>query len=389
MKNNCFKILFRIFTVLFLSAGGVLLSLGVLVKAAPPGPSAGAFAPGNGPDTLMAAAIAFTSTDQTPTTPLTHPVAAAFAPRYVSGFGIDNAFTVFFEDRDNGSRIYFNTTTTGPLGFSATSTPTNILQETHFLVKDWPVTVGDTLYAYRGWGSVGNNPQHHFYVSNNLITWTLVSTFTISNSAAFTNARGQVYYGFHDVINLNGTYYAFAESNAGQTMLVSSTLGTDNWIAFAGMGGLLPADGPLQMPGPTGPTPTGSFFELAENRGYGKIHVPGNDSAIYLAVNTTAKPGMDPAALEGAFTNPANWTWHDGTTGLPSSPVLTETAEHDFREAWLVPRTGPDGNWVIIYTADFGASDGGKALGYAGSPPAMINPAGSYIYLPLISREWN
>ncbi|MDZ7308482.1 MAG: hypothetical protein ONB49_15680, partial [candidate division KSB1 bacterium] len=39
------------------------------------------------------------------------------------------------------------------------------------------------------------------------------------------------------------------------------------------------------------------------------------DNNFYLAINTAAKASLAPAALEAAFINPANWTWHDGTTG--------------------------------------------------------------------------
>lgn len=51
---------------------------------------------------------------------------------------------------------------------------------------------------------------------------------------------------------------------------------------------------------------------------------------------------------------------------MPTSSLLEATAEHDLREAWVVPPQDPDlSDWVIVYTADFGAADGGKALGYA------------------------
>jgi hypothetical protein len=319
--------------------------------------------------------------DQTPTQPLAHPTASDFQPRYMSSFGQDDAFTVFFEDRDNSGRISFNQTTTGPLGFSAASTATNIV-DTHFVVKDWPVVISGTTYDYRGWGSDGNNSQHNFYVSNNLITWTHVSTFTIANSAAFTTAQGFVYYGFHDVIPLNNTYYAFGESNGGQTMIVSSTTGTDDWIAFAGVGGIDPADGPLQMPG--SPTPTGNFLPLTQDRGYGKLHVRGDDGGFYLAVNTAAQPSLSPAALEAAFIDPANWTWHDGSTGLASAMIYTATAEHDLRELWAVPSSDPDADWTVIYDADYGAADGGKALGYMGVIPAR--PVDHFTIQPVDSQ---
>jgi len=311
-----------------------------------------------------------TVTDQTLTAPLANPAPSSFQPRYISGFGSDNSFTVFFEDRDAGKTISYASTTTGPTGLSASATATNIA-DTHFLVKDWPINVDDTDYAYRAWGSVGNNMQHHFYVSNNLTDWILVSTFTIPNAASFTDAHGWVYYGFHDVILLNGTYYAFAESNQSQTMLVRSTNGDDVWEAFASIGGR-PGWGPLELPAGVsyGWTPSGSFVDLGHDRGYGKIHVDPRDSNFYLAVNTAAVASLPPADLEAAFINPANWTWHDGTTGPAANPILSETSEHDLRECWVVPNSDPDADWVIIYDANFGTSDGGKALGYATvSPP--------------------
>jgi len=325
-----------------------------------------------------------TVTDQTPLFPLPSPDPGSFQPRYISGFGLDGTFTVFFEDRDNGNKISFNRTTNGPLGFSLTSTATNIA-DTHFVVKDWPITISSTLYAYRGWASVDNNDKHHFYVSDNLITWTLVSTFTIPNAVDFTGARGSVFYGFHDVILLNGTYYAFAEANSGQTMLVSSTLGADDWIAFDSVGGTQAADGPLQLP--ESGTPSGSFVDLGHNRGYGKVHVRGSDTGFYLAINPAAKAGLTPPELEAAFIDPANWMWNDGTTGLPTTPILTATTEHDLREAWVVPQSNPDAAWVIIYDADFGAANGGKALGYAGAAPETADPQFIYIYLPVIFKN--
>jgi Periplasmic copper-binding protein (NosD)/FlgD Ig-like domain len=312
-----------------------------------------------------------TVTDQTPTAPLANPTPSTYQPRYISGFGIDNTFTVFFEDRDAANQISFVSTTSGPAGFPTAVTGTNIT-DTHFLIKDWPITISSISYAYRAWGSVGNNLDHHFYVSNDLTTWTLVSTFTIPNAASFTDAHGFVYYGFHDVIQLNGTYYAFAESNQSQTMLVRSANGDDVWEAFASVGGR-PGWGPLELPSgvSTGWTPSGSFVDLGYDRGYGKVHVDPRDNNFYLAINQAAKASLAPAALEAAFINPANWTWHDGTTGPASNPILSATAEHDLRECWVVPNSAPGADWVIIYDADFGAADGGKALGYATlTPPA-------------------
>jgi hypothetical protein len=318
----------------------------------------------------------FVLTDQTPDAPLAAPAPASYQPRYISGFGLGDAFTVFFEDRDAGGTISFVSTATGPEGFPAAVSPANIT-DTHFLVKDWPITIGPDTYAYRAWGAVGNNPDHRFYVSNDLATWTLVSTFTIPNAASFTTALGFVYYGFHDVIEINGTYYAFAESNQSQTMIVRSTNGDEVWEAFESIGGP-PGNGPLELPAgvASGWTPTGSFFDLGLDQGMGKVYADPRDSAFYLAVNSAARSSLSPAALEAAFIDPANWTWHDDTVGPAANPVLSETAEHDLRECWLVPRSNPYDSWVLIYDGDFGAADGGRALGYAttaaSAPPEAI-----------------
>jgi hypothetical protein len=314
-----------------------------------------------------------TVVDMTPTEPLANPVPGSYSSRYLSGVGLGEVFTIVFEDRNESSRIKVNSTTTGATGLAAANIASNVF-DTHFVVKDMPITLTfapqsscgtapqQVSFQYRAWGSVGNNPDHHFYVSDDLSCWTYVSTFTIPNAASFTNARGQVYYGFHDVILINGTYYAWGESNAGQTMMVRSANGDDVWEAFAAIGGTQAADGPLQMP--ESPTPSGSFFDLGLDRGVGKIHVRGNDSAFLLAVNTLAAMSLPPADLEAAFIDPGNWTWHDGNTGLPVSPIL-EADVHDLREAWLVPPIDPaDNEWVIMYTGDYGAPYG-KSLGYA------------------------
>ena len=46
-------------------------------------------------------------TDQTPTSPMAQPDPNGSDPRYISGFGLDNAFTLFFEDRSAAGRISF------------------------------------------------------------------------------------------------------------------------------------------------------------------------------------------------------------------------------------------------------------------------------------------
>jgi len=312
----------------------------------------------------------FTPVDQTPQQPLSKPTPADFQPRYISGFGTDENFTVFFEDRDNSGKISYASTENGPLNFPSTSTETNIT-DTHFLVKKWPIEINGTTYAYRGWGSVGNNADHHFYVSDNLTDWTLVSTFTIANAASFSNARGSVYYGFHDVIELNSTYYAFGESNGGQTMMVRSSNGDDDWEAFASVGGNDSGDGPLLIPSTAsnGWTPRGNFFELGNDNGIGKLYCSPDDDAFYLAVNTSVKTSQTPSQRAAAFIDPDNWTWCDDTNGSASCLLMSKTSEHDLREGWVVPRSDPSKRWILMYDADYGSADGGKALGYASILP--------------------
>ncbi|MGD8456374.1 MAG: sortase [Anaerolineales bacterium] len=315
--------------------------------------------------------------DQTFATPLSNPVPGSFEPRYISGFGLDDNFTIFFEDRNAGGRISYIQTTTGVTGLPATITGTNIPSDLHFVIKPWPwPDTGGVQYNYRAWTSAGNNPDHRFYGSNDLINWTLISTFTIPDAPGFTGSFGNVHYGFHDVIRIPQTsgpdpyhYYAWGETNLGQTLFIRSFGGGDGWEAFAGVGGVLPAHGPLTYPEPA--TPKGSFFDLGYDRGYGKIQIRGSDTGIYLAVNTEAKASLPPAQFEAAFIDPNNWTWHDDTTGLMSSPLLTATAEHDLREAWLVPKSDPDDPWLVVYDADYGAADGDLALGYFTIDPQL------------------
>jgi LPXTG-site transpeptidase (sortase) family protein len=310
--------------------------------------------------------IPISTTDMTPNAPLSNPTPGATSSRYISGIGLDDAFTVFFEDRLGGwpPPVVNVSTTTGPTGFPSGVTATNV-NDTHFVIKAMPYTYLGTPYSYRAWGAVGNNADHRFYVSNDLTNWTLVSTFTIPNDPGFTSARGFVYYGFHDVILINGTYYAWAEANSGETMLVRSATGADDWVAFDRVGGNQLTDGPLLTPADTvSPTPTGSFVDLGFDRGFGKIYIPGDDSGLYLAVNTVAKASQAPTVLEANFIDPANWTWNDGSVGrlTPAHALLNETAIHDYREAWVVPRSDLDDPWVIMYTGDY---SGTRALGYA------------------------
>jgi hypothetical protein len=321
--------------------------------------------------------------DMTPLNPLSNPTPGTFNSRYISGFGIDDIFTVFFEDRDAGSTISYVSTSAGPTGFPAAYSTTNI-SDTHFVIKPWPYLYNDTWWTYRGWGAVDNSPNHKFYVSNDLISWTLVSTFTIPNAVGF-SPRGSVYYGFHDVITVNDTYYAWAEANSGETLLVRSEQGGDVWEAFDRIGGNLDTDGPLLTPSSgVSPTPTGSFFLLGHDRGYGKIYIPGDDSGIYLAVNLVAKPSQVLATLEANFIDPANWTWHDGSIGrlTPDHALLYQTADHDYREAWLVPQSIEDDPWVIMYTADY---SGTRALGYATTDP-LCAPGFYCTFFPIIFK---
>ena len=199
--------------------------------------------------------------DQTQNAPLASPPASA-DPRYLSGFGEDNTYTIFYEDRNdnvgcsNGARIYYVQTSNGAFGFSA-PTRTNIC-DTHFVVKDMPVTIGGTTYAYRAWAAVGNNEDHNFYVSNDLVNWTRNPISGTSFTFNDPNGTGlHVYYGFHDVIQLNGNYMGFAETNGSRSLIVWSDEGTNDWDIIAVVGGS--GAGPLDLNvGSTGPTPTGN-----------------------------------------------------------------------------------------------------------------------------------
>jgi hypothetical protein len=316
-------------------------------------------------------------TDQTPTAPLPNPSPGSFEPRYMSGLGSSNSFSLFFEDRTTGGPdrfpIAFVSSTTGPTGLSTACTSTDI-SDTHFLIKAWSITYKGTEYAYRAWGSHGNDRQHEFYVSNDLTHWvTACDSFTIPNASGF-HPAGYVYYGFHDVIQINGTYYAFGESNNSETFLVRSANADSVWESFAMVGGARYFQGNLQERDSTlsGWKPTGNFIDLGYDRGYGKIYEDPAYQYLYLAINTAAKASLPPADLEAAFINPANWTWHNGSKGKASSPILSKTSEHNYKECWVVPPSGPNADWTIMYIGDFGSSDGSNALGYATlKPPAV------------------
>ena len=328
-------------------------------------------------------------TDQTVSPSLPAPNPNLINPRYISGFGVENTYTIFYEDRcaggcASGSPIFFNQTINGAFNFATVSTPTNLC-DTHFVVKDWPITIDPPHpnagnYAYRGWGAVGNNPNNHFYVSNNLTNWTLISTFTFTDpSGTVLNGGENIFYGFHDVIQLNGNYVGFGETNLSRTLIVWSDDGDDNWQVIAEVGGSGPTHAPLNLrfsPTISGPTPTGNFIlmEVDGNLVYGKASIPGDDSGIYLAINAAAAQAATPAQAEAAFINPANWTWRDGSTGLPDADnlVVSSTAGsggHDTREAWAAPLSNPQSDWVIIYTGEYDSAGGlaNRALGCASS----------------------
>ena len=99
--------------------------------------------------------------DQTPLSPVADPAPASYQPRYVSGFGLDDSFTIFFEDRDSASVISYVSTTTGPTGFPASATATNIA-DTHFLVKDWPDPRGRRRLHLPWLGGGGEQPGSPF-----------------------------------------------------------------------------------------------------------------------------------------------------------------------------------------------------------------------------------
>ena len=302
--------------------------------------------------------------DQTPNTPLNVPDPAASYPRYISGFGLDNSYTLFYEDRNSTKgcpadtfRIYFNKTINGPFGFSAASQATNIC-DSHFLAKDWPITIGANTYKYRAWGAGNYSGFHNFYVSNDMVNWTLVRTFT------FNNPSDGILYGFHDIVQLNNHYIGFVESAGGHTYIVSSNTGDQYWAVVArigGIGGNLPLDR-LLLPGPNGPIPTGNFLlvQLDGQPAYVKLYEPGDRSAAYLMINRAAAQASNSAQAETAFLDPNNWTWRDGSIGLPlpDNAVLTSTlgsgsSGHDVRELWTVPTSSLLSNNVILYAATY------------------------------------
>lgn len=301
-------------------------------------------------------------TDQTSLSPLSAPDPVVSNPRYISGVGLDNSYFIFYEDRSQtvgcvpGTyRIFTNQTTGGALGFSNNSTATNIC-DSHFLVKDWPITIAGNTYNYRGWGAGSYTGMHNFYVSTDRLNWTLITTFT------FNHPSDGILYGFHDVYRINNKFIGLVESAGGHTYFAISNNGDDFWTVGERLGGIGVTDR-LRLPGPSGPIPSGNF-SLALLDGqltYVKLYVPGNRSAAYLMINSTAALASNPAAVETAFIDPINWSWRDGSIGLPggNNVVLISTlgsGGHDVRETWTIPISDPRSNQVILYTASYAGS---------------------------------
>ena len=321
--------------------------------------------------------------DRTFSIPLAGPNQAISTPRYISGFGSDNSYTIFYEDRklacSGAYRIVFNQTTQGAEGFSNTSTATNIC-DSHFTVKDWPFTFGGNSYAYRAWGAGTYSGSHRLYGSNDLINWTLLTTFTFPIDKTIVDS--QVLYGFHDVVQINGKYLGFAETAGGFTVIVESPDGLNNWTEAALVGGSNSGNNPLNLLYSQGPTPTGNFvlMEVNGHMVYAKLMVPGDRSGAYLAINAAAANAATPALAEAAFKDPANWTWMDGTTGVPgagSAFLLNSTGSggHDVKEVWMVPSIDPLTRNVILYDATYASN--AKGLGCASDTPECVASSGS------------
>lgn len=137
--------------------------------------------------------------------------------------------------------------------------------------------------------------------------------------------------------------------------------------------------------GITGPIPSGNFL-LQEIDGlltYTKLMIPGDRRGAFMALNRAAAQAATPALAEAAFMNPINWTWRDGTTGLPgvANAVLSTTAIHDIREVWSPPPSDPTADHVIFYTANYAAGAAARGLGCA------ANNAECLVILPEIAPE--
>ncbi|MCP4710842.1 MAG: hypothetical protein GY869_19650, partial [Planctomycetes bacterium] len=180
------------------------------------------------------------------------------------------------------------------------------------------------------------------------------------------------------MIEINGNYMGFGETNTSETVIVWSDAGTNNWDIIAIVGGI--GENPLDLDvSSTGPTPTGNFvlMEVNGQEVYGKLGVPGDNSGAYLAINADAAQASTPAEAETAFLAPSNWTWSDGNIGFPntSTRVLSEIAQHDIREVWTVPLSNPLSDHVIIYTARYGGAGSDLGCAAATSDCAVVLPA--------------
>ena len=330
------------------------------------------------------AEVAVPQTDQTPLAPLPTSPALPVSLDYVSGIGLGstNVYAIFYENKSEPCgtpgnppyRIYTAQTASGPFGLGA-PTATNICKS-HFIAKNWPITVGGNTYAYRAWGAGNYNGAHNFYVSNDRINWTLVDSFT------FTHPADGILYGFHDILRINGHYLGFVESAGGHTYIVQNTQfdadpATDNnfWTVIDPAVGGIGAGDHLILPGSSGPKPTGNFqlMTVGGQLVYGKLYLPGISSAAYLIINPAAAQAPNASAAEAAFLSINNWTWSDASSGAaPSSnAVLTATSARNVRTAWTPPMSSPDADYVILYSGEY-TSPTRRALGCAAADPQCL-----------------
>ena len=330
--------------------------------------------------------VSLPQTDQTPLAPLPTSPALPVSLDYVSGvsLGAPNSYAIFYENKSEPCvtagnppyRMYTAQTSSGPLGLGA---PTAMdICNSHFIAKDWPIAVGAITYAYRGWGAGNYNGTHNFYASNDRIHWTLVGTFT------FSHPSDGILYGFHDIVRINGHYLGFVESAGGHTYIVQNTHfdsdpAADNnfWTVIDPAVGGIGLGDHLLLPGSSGPKPTGNLqlMTVAGELVYGKLYLPGNSAAAYLMMNATAGQAPTPAAAEAAFLNVNNWIWSNGASGATpaASAVLTATAAHNVRTAWVPPMPGPESDYVILYSGEY-SSPIRRALGCAASSTECLLP---------------
>lgn len=330
------------------------------------------------------AEVSVPQTDRTPLAPLATSPALPFSLDYVSGVGLGapNSYAIFYENKNEPCvtagnppyRMYTAQTSTGPLGLGA---PTAMdICDSHFIARDWPLTVGSTTYAYRGWGAGNYNGTHYYYGSNDRIHWTVIDTF------AFTHPSDGILYNFHDIVRINGQFLGFVESAGGSTYIVQNTHFdadplTDNnhWTVIDPAVGGITAGAHLRLPGSSGPKPTGNFqlMEVGGQLVYAKLYLPGDSSAAYLIINAAAAQAPTPAAAAAAFIDVDNWTWSTGAAGAApaASQVLTATSARNIRTAWIPPMSSPADDYVILYSGQY-SSPSRRALGCASSDPLCM-----------------